>query len=173
MTYFVGAIVILAAAVFLLVQKSRYYHRIFGNAHYSEIVSWASEVLALHPVEEPTTANGTAKVTSAGLALAYTSEVKEGRRSVHFSVSQVVGYTTGAVGNRVLFLLIRLLHKNRCEAHLSQAKSTVYHAVFSMPADVPWVLAPVGDVVTDMAHCSSLPIVPMPAAPPTATDTAP
>ena len=154
MTYAVGAIVVLAIAAFLLVRKSRYYGRIFGEAHYAEIVRWASAmIIGRHPVEEPSTTDGTAVVTSAGVALAYTSVVNEGRRSVHFSVGQTGGYTTGAVGRRVLFLLIRLLHQNRCEAHLFQAESTVYHAVFSMPADAPWTLAPAETAVGDAANC--------------------
>ncbi len=153
MTYLAGAVAILAVVAFLLVRKSRYYGRIFGDEHYAEIARWASGRIGRHPVEGPSIEDGTAVVTSAALALAYTSEVNGGRRSVHFSVSQAGGYTTGAVGRRVLFLLIRLLHRNRCEANLFQAESTVYHAVFSMPADAPWMVAPVEAVVADVVNC--------------------
>ncbi len=168
MTYAVGAVVVLMVAAFLLVRKSRYYRRIFSDAHYAEIAGWTSRMVARHPVEEPSPEDGTALLTSAGLALAYTSHTSEGRRSLHFSVSQARGYTTGAVGRRVLFLWIRLLHRNRCEANLFQAESTVYHAVFSMPADAAWVLAPVADAVADVANCPPLPIETLPVAPPAA-----
>ena len=153
MTYAIGATAILAVLAFLLVRKSRRYGRIFSDTHYTEIVRWASGMSGRLPVEEPSPESGTAVVTSAGLALAYTSVVNEGRRSVHFSISQAGGYTTGAVGRRILFLLIRLLHQNRCEANLFQAESTVYHGVFSMPAEAPWVVAPVEAVVSDVANC--------------------
>ena len=164
MTYIVGTTAVLAVLAFLLVRRSRYYGRIYSDTHYAEIAQWASGMIGRHPVAEPSAENGTAVVTSAGLVLAYTSVVNEGRRSVHFSVSQAGGYTTGAVGRRVLFLLIRLLHQNRCEAHLSQGESTVYHAVFTMPVDAAWAVEAVEAVVTDMANCppqvlQALPIV--------------
>ena len=164
MTYIVGTLTVLGIVAFLFVRKSRYYARIFSDAHYAEIATWASRMITQHLVAEPSTENGTAVLTSAGLALAYTSEVSEGKRTIHFSVSQAGSYTTGAVGRRVLLLLIRLLHQNRCEASLFQAKSTVYHAVFSLPADVSWLLAPVGAVVADLANCPSLPIETLPIA---------
>ena len=153
MTYVVGAIVVFAVLAFLLGRKSRHYGRIFNDAHYAEIVRWASEVIGRHPVEEPSAENGTTLLTNAGLALAYTSVTNAGRRSIHFSVSQAGSHTTAAVGRRVLFLLIRLLHQNRCEANLFQAESTVYHAVFSLPADTLWTVAPMEAVVADMANC--------------------
>ena len=164
MTYIVGATAVLAVLAFLLVRKSRYYGRIYSDAHYAEIARWASGMIGRHPVEEPSTENGTAVVTSAGLALAYTSVVNEDKRSVRFAVSQAGGYTTGAVGRRVLFLLIRLLHQNRCEANLSQGESTVFHAVFTLPADAPWSVVPVEAAVGDLTHCppqilQTLPIV--------------
>ena len=173
MTYVVGAAAVLAVLVFLFVRKSRHYGRIFSDTHYTEIARWVAGMIGRHPVEEPSPADGTAVVTSAGLALAYTSVVNEGRRSVHFSVSQAGSYTTGAVGRRVLFLLIRLLHQNRCEANLFQAESTVYHAVFSMPVDTPWTVASVEAVVSDVANCPPRVIHDLPIAQQTVADARP
>lgn len=158
MPYAIGAIAVLVIVAFVIVRKSRYYRSLFNEEHYAEIAEWASEVIDRHPVEEPSIDDGTAVVTRAGLALAYTSDDDEGNRSIHFSVSQHGRYTTGAVGGRVLFLLIRLLHRNECEANLFRTESAVHHAIFTIPADRTWEVESVEAAVADMALYQPLPI---------------
>ena len=158
MRHIIGPIIFLAIIVFVVVRRSRYYRKVYTDDHFDEIARWASGVIEKHPVEDPSEDDGTAFLTSAGLTLLYTSEVTDGDRVVHFSVSQRTGYTTHAVGNRVLFLLIRLLRNNKCEANLFRTQTSVHHAVFSMPADTAWVIEPAEDVVRDMENCPELPI---------------
>jgi hypothetical protein len=158
MPYAIVAIAVLVVVAFVMVRSARYYRRIYSEEHYAEIAAWASEAIDRHSVEEPSVDDGTLAVTSAGLLLAYTSDIDEGDRSVHFSVSQDGRYTTGAVGGRVLFLLIRLLHRNRCEAQLFRTESAVHHAVFTMPAARTWRVESPEAVVADMAMYRPLPI---------------
>jgi len=158
MRHIIGPIIFLAIIVLVVVRKSRYYRKVFNDDHYGEIARWASGVIEKHPVENPSEEDGTALLTSAGLTLLYTSEITDGDRVVHFSVSQRTGHTTHAVGNRVLFLLIGLLHKNKCEANLFKTQTTVHHAVFTMPADTAWVTESAEAVVREMRNCPELPI---------------
>ncbi len=158
MLYAIGAIAVLVIVAFAIVRSSRYHRRIFNEEHYAQIAEWASEVIDRHPVEESSFQDGTLVVTSAGLALAYTSSNDEGDRSIHFSMSQQGRYTTSAVGGRVLFLLIRLLHRNKCDANLFRTESAVHHAIFTMPADRTWEVESVEAAVADMAIYQPLPI---------------
>ena len=98
MPYAIVAIAVLVIVAFVILRRSRYYRSIFSEDHYAEIADWASKVIGRHPVAESSVDEGTLVATSAGLVLAYTSNINEGNRSVHFSVSQQGRYTTGAVG---------------------------------------------------------------------------
>jgi len=158
MRHIIGPIIFLAIIVIVVVRKSRYYRKVFTDDHFGEIARWASRVIEKHPVVDPSEEDGTAFLTSAGLTLLYTSEVTDGDRVVHFSVSQRTGYTTHAVGNRVLFLLIRLLRNNKCEANLFRTQSSVHHAVFTIPADTAWAVESAEAVVRDLENCPELPI---------------
>jgi hypothetical protein len=158
MPYAIAAIAVLVIVAFVILRSRGYYGSIFSDDHYAEIAYWASKVIGRHPVEESSVDDGTLLITSAGLVLAYTSDIDEGNRSVHFSVSQQGRYTTGAVGGRVLFLLIRLLHRNECEASLFRTESAVHHAVFRMPAGRRCEVESVDAAVADMAMYQPLPI---------------
>jgi hypothetical protein len=159
MPYAITALFVIAIiAVWVVNRKSRYYGRIFNDAHYAEVASWAASVLKRHPVTEPSMDDGTALLTSAGLALAYTSDIDEGNRCIHFSISQAGRYTTGAVGGRFIFLLIRLLNKNKCEANIFRTPSTVHHVEFAMPENTEWVIENQAKVVSDMENYQPLPI---------------
>jgi len=161
MPYATTALVVLVivAIVLWMSRRSRLYRRIFNDDHYAEIARWASKVIGIHPVESPSIDDGTAVVTSAGVALAYTSSVDDdGNRSIHFSVSQQGGTTTRAVGGRVLFLLVRLLHTNNSKSELFASESTVHHVIFTMRADKTWEVQPVTATVADMAHYLPQPV---------------
>ncbi len=158
MPFAIAAIALTVVVAVMLFRRSRYYRRLFSDEHYAEVAEWASSVIDRHPVEESAIEDGTAVVTSAGLLLAYTSVDDEGDRSIHFSVSQRGSHTSAAVGGRVLFLLIRLLHRNECEANLFRTESTVHHAIFRMPAQVPWKVGAAEAAVADMAMYQPLPI---------------
>lgn len=158
MSYVIGAVVVVIVAAILIAKKSRDYRKIFNDDHYEEVAEWAKKVLDIYPVEESSLDNGTALQTNAGLAIAYTSRIDEGRRSVHFSISQTSGYTTGAVGGRFVFLLIRLLNKNKSEANLFRTDSSVHHAVFSLPQDQDWELETVANTLADMKKYQPPPI---------------
>ena len=158
MTYVIVATVMIAIVVLWVVRRSRYYGKIFSDSHYAEVAFWAARMIDRHPVKESSMANGTALMTDAGLAIAYTSEINQGDRSIHFSISQAGGYTTGAVGGKFVFLLIRLLNKNKCKANIFKTDSTVHHAVFEMPVSENWILEDLAHVVSDMKGYQPLPI---------------
>ncbi|KPK87704.1 hypothetical protein AMJ80_11820 [bacterium SM23_31] len=159
MAYVIGIIVFVIVIVLIYVtSKSRYYGKIFSPEHYDEIFEWATFVLLMHPVKESSFEDGSAILTKAKIALAYTSGVDDGIRTIHFSISQGGGYTTQAVGNRMIFLLIRLLHKNQCQANFFQTESTVHHAVFSMPETKEWITSDKDAVIADMENCQRVPV---------------
>lgn len=158
MPYVISIVVIISICLVLAVSKSKRYNRIFNDQHYEEIANWVSIVLKKHPIDTSSLEEGTAFITTAGVILAYTSVNNSGNRSVHFSVSQQEGYTTGAVGGRVLFLILRMLHKNQCTANLYTTKSTVHHAEFSMADGLEWETESIELVVADMENYRPLPI---------------
>ena len=56
---------------------------IFTDEHYSEVVTWVAGVVARHPVPDASPDDGTAIVTSRGVALSYTSTDREDGRMAH------------------------------------------------------------------------------------------
>ncbi|MBD3331471.1 hypothetical protein GF356_01370 [candidate division GN15 bacterium] len=158
MPYIIIGVIIVAVVAFWALRKSRYYGKIFNQSHYHEVASWVVEVLNIHPVEESSLDDRTAIVSSGGIALAYTSSIDDGNRSIHFSISQAGGYTTGAVGGRFIFLIFQLLNKNKCEANVFKTQSTVHHVVFQMAEGENWVCGDIDEAVSEMDNYQPLPI---------------
>ncbi len=150
---FIGIVIFIIISFFM---KSRYYQKIFSDEHYLEVAQWALEMLHAHAA--PFTDNQSSTISSAKIALVYTSMVEDGKRAIHFSISQAGRYTTGAVGGRMIYLFIRLLHKNKCESTFYRTESSVYHAVFMVPADMELDLASAETAVEDMKDFQHFPI---------------
>lgn len=156
---FIIAIIILLVlvAAYHIGVKYRATKYIFSSEHYREIIRWVKSVIDKHPIEKPSFKDGSAKLTTGGLALAYTSEVEGNKRVVHFSISKC-GYTPDYIGSRIIFLLVRLLHMNKCEGDLFKTQTTVFHAVFKIPENIPLNTAEENAAIQDMNLYQPLPI---------------
>ena len=135
-------------------RSSRY---VISSEHYREIIRWVKSVIDKHPIEKPSFKDGTAVVTTGGLALAFTSGVEGNDRAIHFSISRC-GHTPDYIGSRVIFLLVRLLHMNKCQGNLYKTQTTVFHAVFKIPENIPFKTAEEDAAIKDMSLYQPLPI---------------
>jgi hypothetical protein len=134
--------VLLAALLFYSFRvKAKYNKKILSDLHYQEVAAWAVKMLGKHPVDESTT-----------------STIDDGERVVHFSVSQRGRPTTHAVGNRMTYLLQKLLDNNACKISYYRTQTMVHLAVFTMPQDQEWQFNAPKIVVGEMKHYQPLTI---------------
>lgn len=158
MLYIIAIVLLLAivAGYFIRVQyrTSKY---VISSEHYREIIHWVKSVIEKHPVEKPSFKDGTAIVTTGGLALGFTSVIEKDKRAIHFSISRC-GNTPDYIGSRIVFLLVRLLHMNKCEGNLFKTQTTVFHAVFKIPVNIPFKTIEEDAAIQDMSLYQPLPI---------------
>ena len=138
-----------ALIIWKFMAKSRYYGQIFSEENFNEIGEWVYRMLQLDEVANPSVEDGTAYQTAAGLGLVFTRMEEDGNDTIHFSVSQSTGYTTHAVGGRVIFLIISMIKDNECEASLYYTETSVHHAVFYRPEKKEWTTRPVKEAVKE------------------------
>ena len=127
MYWTIAAAVVLAAVLLFVKRRAAYYGRLLSDLHYREVFDWVGRVVNRGEVPEPKLDNGSALLTSAGLVLAFTKHKQEEKWLYHFSVSEHRGYTTRAVGSRMLFLILTSLRENNCEGDLYFTQTTVGH----------------------------------------------
>jgi hypothetical protein len=150
--------IVLAVFAVFIVANHRYYQKVFDRKHYTEIANWAIEMLAKGQVEQPSVDDGTAIITRAGVAIAYTRSLDEDGDSMHFSISQMNRHTTHAVGGRIIFLLLTLFNKNKCGADLFYTQSSVHHLILNRSEIAEWQVNSVDRVVSEMDSYQPLPL---------------
>jgi hypothetical protein len=151
------SILLVIFAVFIIA-NSRYYQKIFDRKHYTEIANWAIDMLAKGQVEQPSVDDGTAILTRAEIAIAYTRSIDEDGDSLHFSISQMNRHTTHAVGGRTIFLFLTLFDRNKCDADLFYTKSSVHHPILNRSARLEWQVNSVDRVFSVMNSYQPLPL---------------
>jgi hypothetical protein len=150
--------IVLAIVAIFIIANNRYYQKVFARKHYTEIANWAIDVLAKGQVERPSIDDGTAIMTRAGIAIAYTRSFDEDGDSIHFSISQLNRPTTHAVGGRIIFLLLTLFNKNKCDADLFYTQSSVHHLILNRSIIEEWHVNSVDRVVSGMDSYQPLPL---------------
>ncbi len=141
-----------AVGVFLW-RKQRYYGRMFAEAHFREV--HGKFLAALRKAEErrgldeaPSPDNGTAFLSSAGLAVAVTVSEKDGRQTAHVSLSQPGTVTTSTVAGRFGFFLLTALKANRLELFPFFTDSRVHHLILTGNPGA-WQVAPSEEAYRD------------------------
>jgi len=158
MPYIILAMIFVVAGVIILFLRgnSAYYRKIFSDDHYTETGNWLISVLKLGPVGEPNVANSTAFQSTAGCAFTFTREVGE-RDTIHIAISQIGNPTTHAVCDRLAFLILQVLKRNKAEADFYYTASSIHHLVFVKDTGGEWLTNEIGQVVADMKSHQRLP----------------
>ena len=153
MNYLIIFLVVLVIIIAVFIKStSGYYNKIFNAEHYSEIIYWAVDMVHQEIVENPSIDDCSVIITQAGIRIVFTRTSSEGGDTLHFSISQQDRPTTHAVGERIIFLLMTLLNKNKCEANMFYTQSTVHHLVLNRQNIEEWITNPVEQVILNMAE---------------------
>jgi hypothetical protein len=120
-----------------LVSCSRYYGRMFSDAHLSAfhgaLLSAIQAARSKHTNNEPRLTDGTAFVTDAGLGVGVTlCSQNDGVHALHISMSQTGRYTTHSVCSRFGFFVVAMLGRNQFELLPYFTASSVHHLVFRL-----------------------------------------
>ena len=130
--------VVVAMAVALLavfgLSKARYYRRMFSEDHFREFHG-ALAVAIRTATQEPGADERTRFVTQAGLGAAVTfSSPREGRYTLHISLSQSGRMTTQAVSNHFEAFIVAMLQGNNAELTPYFTNTGVRHFPFRIAA---------------------------------------
>jgi hypothetical protein len=159
MMYFVIAIIVVAAILWLLwQQKLAYYRKIFNDEHYEQVARWVASCIDMGDVERPSMANGSGIVTNGGVTIGFSRKSVPERDQIHFSISERRGLTTHSVGEKMNSLIMEMLSANSATADCFYTTSGAHHIVLEKDADQPWRLSPISQVVANMKEHRDVPL---------------
>ena len=129
--------VILLLIILKWVTGGKYYKRIFSEEHKRKVYDWFIENIQIKEVNH----EGIQLLTDEGLGFVMTKELIDDEYQVHVSLSEVRGYTTGAVSESFGGLLVYSLSNNQMEINPYMTQTGVRHIIFSFKQEIKDILS--------------------------------
>ncbi|MCP4149381.1 MAG: hypothetical protein GY757_16660 [bacterium] len=160
MTYIIVAVIvalIVGVVVLYLMKSSKYYKTIFSEEHYSVIFDWLETALKIGPIKNPSENDGSTMQTPQGCGFGLTRKIKDGKDTIHISISEIRGYTTHGVAHRMAFLLLEMLNGNKSHCNLFYTESSIHHIVLQKEETGDWKINDKQEVIAGMNNYKPLP----------------